>query len=242
MVASGCGFRVPQSGPADSATTTDAATDAAPDTSSILPDAPADAAPDATAACQVGVASATGTDRGRVGADNGGDNFGPLACTGNDRIVGVDVRVSDQNTIYNGRSIHGFQILCAPVTIMPGGTAQVGTVTPVEVMGTGGFMWSPSTLSQPTRCPDGSIVTGLVAHSGADDNRFLDVTMTCKSITISGTIGGAATTIHVNGSLTDTNHAYQKSCNANEILVTMPNRTGAGIDSLNLFCSAPTCL
>lgn len=239
-LATGCGFELPGGVGADATPGSDAPADVAADSADV--DAPpADAAVDAPNACLVGLASTTGTDRGRVGANGGGDNFPALACTGTDRIVGVAVRVSNQNTIYNGRSIHGFQILCATVTIQPAGPATVGTVTPVEVMGNGGFSWSPSTLSQPTMCPAGSIVSGLLAHSGDDENRLLDVTMTCTQITLAGATG-ASQTIHVDGSLTETDNPYQRNCNANEVLVRLPNRTGAGIDSLNLSCTTPLCM
>lgn len=205
-------------------------------------DAPAiDAPVDAEALCHVGVASTQGTDRGRVGGDGGSTNFPPLACgSASDRLVGIALRMSDQNTLYGQRSAHGLRIACAAVTVSASGTGTTGTITTYDIVGTGGFSWAPSTWTQVTQCKPGWIVSGMTAHTTDDDDLFLDVSITCAQIGPTGTVL-ATETLYVAGSLNENNGITSASCNANEIVVRMPNRSGAGIDSVNLFCTTPTC-
>ncbi len=195
---------------------------------------------DAAPSCQVGVASLTGTDRGRVGGTGGGVNFPPLECAPTERIVGVALRMSDQDTLYNGRSAHGFRIACASVTFDGTGTPQVGTVTMREIVGSGTFDWSPSTLTPITQCQPGWAVGGLRAHRGSGSNRFLDVSILCRQLGVNGTT--AMTEVrYVTGSLTDGVNPNTVNCATTEILVRVPSMTGSGIDSVNLSCSTPTC-
>src|SRR4051812_9034323 len=59
-------------------------------------------------ACDVVLPDPTGTTRGHAGGTGGGK--GPiLACDDviNERIVGVAVRMSNQNTLFGARSAHG---------------------------------------------------------------------------------------------------------------------------------------
>ena len=150
-------------------------------------DAEIDAVPETV--CRVGVTSATGTARGRVGGSGGGANFPPLACANaTDRIVGVALRMSDQDTLYGGRSAHGIQIACAPVTVGSAGTAVTGTVTTYEVSGSGTMGWSPSTWTPVTQCKPGWIVSGLGAHTSEDGDLFVDATITCSQVSATGTL------------------------------------------------------
>jgi hypothetical protein len=206
--------------------------------------APEDAAidsPDAEALCQVGVASTTGTDRGRVGGDGGSANFAPLACmNAGDRIVGIALKMSNQDTLYGARSAQGIRIACAPVAVRASGTATTGTITTYEIVGTGGFDWAPSTWTALTQCKPGWILSGLSAHTNDGDNLFLDVSITCAQVGPTGKLV-ATETIYVDGSLDEPDGADAAACDDGEIVVRMPNRSGAGLDSLNLWCTTPTC-
>jgi hypothetical protein len=195
------------------------------DAPDAAPDAPPDAAP--LPLCSVNVATTPGTDRGRVGGGGGGANFGPLRCpVATDRIVGFAARMSNNNTLYNARSAHGFAI---------------GTVTTVEIMGSGAEGWSPSTLSVVTQCPPGQVVDGLRAHAGANGNLFKDIDFRCARIDGTTAQTVANTVVHVAGSLTELNGADTQNCGAHEILYEMPNMTGSGFDSVNLFCAPTKC-
>lgn len=239
VVGTGCSFRIPGAAP-----TTDAAPDGPTgDGPTDDADAGPDDAPDAavTAACPVGVASQVGTLRGRVGNDNGGANHPPLACANPmDRMIGVALRMSDQDTVYGGRSAHAFLIACAAVTIQSDGTAAVGTETTYEVAGLGTFDWTPSTPTPFTRCQPGSVINGLRAYRGGGDNRFLAVSIRCTEISTTGTTG-TNQVLFVTGSLSETQNPDTVNCSAGEILVQLPNLTGAGFDAVDLHCTTPTC-
>ena len=202
-------------------------------------DAEIDAVPETV--CRVGVTSATGTARGRVGGSGGGANFPPLACANaTDRIVGVALRMSDQDTLYGGRSAYGIQIACAPVTVGSAGTAVTGTVTTYEVSGSGTMGWSPSTWTPVTQCKPGWIVSGLGAHTSEDGDLFVDATITCSQVSATGTLV-ASEMIYVAGSLEESEGADTVACDPGEILVRFTERTGSGLDSVDLYCTTPTC-
>jgi hypothetical protein len=193
--------------------------------------------------CPIGVTSTTGTDRGRVGGGGGGANFGPLACdAATDRIVGFAVRLSNQNTIFNAPSARGLTIACATVTVdRTTGVGTTGTVYTKEVMGSGQENWSPSTQSATATCPAGQVVNGLSAYTGTNQNLFNNVDFRC------GKLDGTAQTtsssvVHVAGSGSNTSNHDTVNCNANELLVRLPNMTGSGFDSANVFCAPATCL
>jgi hypothetical protein len=238
----GCSFSHGQL-PTDNGTRDDALVDVAlPD----APDGPADGRPDAAADaetfCHVGVASTTGTDRGRVGGDGGGDNFPALLCANAaDRIVGVALKMSNQNTTFGQRSAQGVRIGCAPVTVNNSGVGTTGTtVTTYEVLGNGNFGWSPSTWTAMTMCKPGWIIAGMSTHTTSGGDLFVDSAITCAQIGASGTVV-ATEVLSVAGSLTESQGFDSATCNTGEILVRMSNRTGAGLDSVNLWCTTPTC-
>ena len=204
------------------------------------PDGTADA-PDAESVCHVAVASTTGTDRGRVGGDGGSANFPPLACmNAGDQLVGIAFKMSDQTTLYGERSAQGIRIACAPVTVRGSGMGATGTISTYEILGTGTFDWTPSTWTALTQCKPGWILSAMSAHTGEGDNQFLDVSITCAQVGPTGKLV-ASETIDVAGSLDDDEGADAAACNEGEIVVRMPNRSGAGLDSLNLWCSTPAC-
>lgn len=244
VITSGCSFQLAGAPASDDAGpppdmasegTTDATVDGALDaTIDAMIDAPVDVT------CNVGVTSQTGTDRGRVGGSGGGVNFPALICPATQRVVGVAVRMSNQNTIYNGRSAHGLTIACATVTTRSISAPQVGPLTTFELLGNGNFMWTPSTQTAVTQCQPGWVVSGLRAARGADNNRFLNVTIRCSQVSSTG-MTGATETRYVTGSFTDTN-VDTVDCAAGEVLVRMPNFSGAGVDSVNLWCAPATCL
>jgi len=191
------------------------------------------------ATCDVYVAGA-GVDRGKVGGGGGGKT--PFGCDDGfgQRIIGIAMQMSNQNTVFGGRSAQGIAIECASVSVDRDGTSHLGGVTTKQISGLGTFGWSPSTLTPVTRCPPGSVLTGLLAHTGADGNRFLNVTMTCSDLDVTGRVG-ATHTLKVAGSLTDTAGPSQVKCAAGEIVSGLGAFTGAGLDAVSLFCAAPTC-
>jgi hypothetical protein len=211
---------------------------------SVGTDADADAivdSPDAEPLCKVDVSSTTGVDRGRVGGDGGSANFPPLVCaTAGDQMVGVALRMSDQDTIFGQRSAQGIRIGCAAVVVPLSGAGTTGTVTTTELLGTGGSGWAPSTWTPMTQCKPGWIISGMSAHTTDDGNLFLDASITCSQIGPTGK-PVATETIYVDGSLDENNGSDAVQCNEGEVVVRMPNRSGAGLDSVNLWCTTPTC-
>lgn len=203
-------------------------------------------APDAQVlpSCTVGVATTPGTNRGRVGGTGGGANFGPMVCSSpTSRIVGFAARMSDNNTLYGARSARAFLIACAEVTIDPNtGTGTTGTVTTVEVSGSGAEGWNPATLTPVTTCPAGMVVDGLRVHTGSGGNLFKDIDFRCTRVNGTTAATGTPQVVHVAGSLTDANGSETVNCGANEILHQLPNMTGSGFDSVELFCAPATCL
>ena len=203
-----------------------------------------DAPPDAPLlpSCKVGVATTPGTNRGRAGGSGGGDNFGPMRCSSaTARIVGFAARMSDNNTLYGARSARAFLIACAEVTIDPNtGTGTTGTVTTVEVSGSGAEGWNPATLTPVSQCPAGMVVDGLRVHTGSNGNLFKDIDFRCTKVT--GTTTGSPQVIHLAGSLTDANGSDTVNCGTNEILYELPNMTGSGFDSVELYCAPATCV
>jgi len=181
-----------------------------------------------------------GVDRGRVGGVGGGVNFPPIACDSGSLPIGVAMRMSDGQTANGYRSAHGIEIACAPVTIESNGDVSVGTTLTIGVQGTGLVGWTPSTLTPQTTCQPGWVLSGLVAHIGADGGRFADVSIRCSQISALA-IEQAVESLFVTGSLTEPVGETTASCQANEVIVAFPNRTGAGLDALNLVCAPLRC-
>lgn len=194
--------------------------------------------------CHVGVTTTPGTDRGRAGGNGGGANFGPLRCNAaNERIVGIGIRMSNQNTVFGVRSARGLSIACATVTIDPNtGAGTTGTTYTKEVMGNGNQGWEPSTSFAPTLCPAGMIVSGLRTHSGENENIFGNVDFRCSKLDGANAATVMTQLVHVNGSLDEDQNEDTVNCGTNEILYEMSNRTGTGFDSANLWCAPATCL
>jgi hypothetical protein len=198
-----------------------------------------DAAADAAPPCAIEVLLPE-TDEGQVGS-NGGSVGPTLACGSGDEMIGVAVRISNGNTTNGGRSAHGFTIACAAVTITESGPV-VGTETTFEVMGTGQFGWSPSTQTAITRCPAGWILSGIEASRGNSDDLFLDVTITCSELGLSGATTGATQAIYVAGTLTNSNNHDAIACGASQVARRLGTRTGAGFDALRVLCATPACM
>lgn len=198
--------------------------------------------PEAPRNCDVGLKDPTGVNRGRAGGSGGGK--GPVLACGdvqNERIVGVALRVSNQNTVFGARSTYAFQIACARMTLTSDGAAQLGNVTTVEVAGEGTYDWTPATLTAVTQCKPGWVVSGLRVHTGTNGNLFRDVSIICSQLALDGTIGTTTETIKVVGSLTDANGLDEVRCGTGEVLAQLGTWTGAGIDAVELSCSRPAC-
>jgi hypothetical protein len=208
-----------------------------PSTSSI--DAAADGTP-ANAVCQVGAASATGTDRGQVGLSTGGGTVRQLACDGDDRIVGIALDMSDGPV--NGqdtRSARGIRIGCAAVTIDAAG-GHTGPIATKDVQGFGGAGFTPSTMTALASCPPGAVVSGLLVHGSAHVNLFLDATILCSAFDTAGKFTNLSV-VPIAGSLTDPSNPSQAMCGGAEQAVSITANIGAGLDSLHMFCAPTTC-
>jgi len=210
-----------------------------PDAGAPPDDAPVSVDGSSEAGCRVYIPGAS-TDRGKAGGTGGSKN--PLQCDDvfNERIVGIALQMSNQATVFGGRSAQGIMIECAPVTVDPSGNAQVGTAATKQISGTGQFMWSPSTWTPITHCDPGSVLTGLLVHRGASNNRFLDVTMSCTQLQSGGKLG-ATTTKHITGSLIDATSPSTAKCAPGEVVSSFGAWTGAGLDAVSLFCAVPAC-
>lgn len=236
VASAGCSFQPPENTPADASGGADAtAADAR-----VLDAAPDPDAPDPVTSCSISATSTTGADRGRVGSNGGAVQRDPLACAAPLQIVGLAMRMSNQNTENGGRSAHALVIGCAAVTVDSNGVGTTGTITTQTLTANGGFDWTPSTLTPMTSCQPGWVVSGLTAHTGPNNNLFLDVALTCAKLGPTGAIV-ATETVPVAGSLTEPAGTDTETCGANEVLVRIPNRIGAGIDSVNLSCSTLAC-
>ena len=191
--------------------------------------------------CAVSVASTTGMNRGNVGGAGGGD-YTMLACDSPaERIVGVTLRMSNNNTSNGGRSAHGISIACATTAVDANG-ATVGAIAPHEVSGTGGTQgtWLPSTWTELAQCPAGALVSGLRVHQGPNSNLFTNASITCSAIAVTG-MTGAVTEHAIPDASTEAAGEDQGACDPGEVLVRVGARHGAGIDSLDLYCSPSRC-
>jgi hypothetical protein len=201
----------------------------------------ADRPSEASRGCEALLKDPTGIVAGRAGGAGGGK--GPVITCGdpvNERMIGVAVRMSNQATVFGAPSAHAVGIACARVTIGQTGTPDVGPVSMVEVSGLGTYDWAPSTWTPVTQCKPGSMLSGLVVHTGTGGNLFVDVSIVCSPLGADGT-AGTSETIKVMGSLTDANGPDEVKCAAGEVLAQVGAWTGAGIDALDLSCSRPTC-
>src|SRR5439155_26131906 len=158
-----------------------------------------------------------------------------------ERIVGVAIQMSNQNTLFGGRSAQGLRIACATVTIAPNGTASVGPVTTQEVSGSGLGGWSPSTWTAMTPCLPGYVVTGLIAHTGTTANLFVDVSIMCSQLGANGAPATTSQTIKIVGSQTNVNGPTQAQCDGGEVLSQLGPWTGYGLDGADLSCSLSAC-
>ena len=178
---------------------------------------------------------------GHVGGNGGGK--GPvLQCNDNfgERIVGVALQMSDQATVFGGRSAMGIRIACATVTIAPDGTPLVGAVETQEVSGTGTSGWSPATWTAIQQCPPGSVLTGMATHTGTNMNLFVDASILCSPLAANAA-PGAPQTIHITGSLTNTTNPVQAQCAPTDVVSALGIWDGAGLDAVDVDCSPSAC-
>jgi hypothetical protein len=178
-----------------------------------------------------------GASAGQVGADGGSE--GPyIDCGATELPIGVRVRLSDQSTENGGRSAHGFTLVCATVAVSP--TVSVTSQNDVEVTGNGIADWTPSTQSAAALCPPGWIIHGLVAHRGASDNLFSNVSFTCARIAADASVTADRMTVDVANSGQATANRDEASCTTG-VVVRADTRRGAGIDAVSPMCSALRC-
>ena len=242
---------IPPDAAADAAPDVTLRPDAAPDArDAAVPDATArDAAvPDATAPDATAPDGAAGCSGGvalpemaapQVGA-SGGAPARDLACAAGEVIIGVAARMSDGDTANGSRSAVGLSIACASVTFGSGGPV-VGSETPVEVMGSGAFGWTPATLSSYARCPPGWLVAGLRASRGPTGDQFLDLSVTCAELRPDGSLSGMTQMVYAEGSLR-AGPTYDTSlCPTGQVVRRFATRVGAGFDATTSYCAAPSC-
>jgi len=236
----------PDSGPADTGAPDTGTPDTGPaDTGAPDTGAPDTGTPDAGAmdsgvalACDVLVVPPQ-VNAGQVGA-NGGSPGPDLQCPLGVEVIGVAVRVSDQNTANGAPSAVSFTVACAPVQVGASG-ATVGPETLPEVGGNGQFGWTPATQSTITRCPPGWIVSGLTANTGPGGNLFLDATVHCSELLPSGATSGVTQSFPVMGSGVGGGSDVTVNCAAGQVVGRMTTRVGAGLDAVSLLCGTPTC-
>ncbi len=215
-----------------------------PPTDTRVIDAPVDATPDAAAilhACAFELTDSGLDNSGRAGG-TGGSPTASIECDApTDLIVGIALRMSNQNTVFGERSAAAIDIACAPVTINPDLSAEVGTIYTREAAGGGADGWTPATLTSTAQCPADSVVTGIDVHTTSAGDMFQNVTLTCSQLGLAGTLTGATSSVYVAGSLTDTNGDSAVPCNAGHVLRRIDPATGAGLDSVTLRCTPAQC-
>ncbi|MBA3395279.1 MAG: hypothetical protein H0T89_21705 [Deltaproteobacteria bacterium] len=191
--------------------------------------------------CKSAISNIAGVFRGHVGGTGGGKGP-PLACEdiSDERIVGVAVRMSNQTTLNGGRSAHGLEIACANVTIGADGTPVVGPIRMREVNGSGANSWSPSTSTAVTECKPGWVVSGVRAHTGTNQNRFIDVSIVCSQLGSDGA-PGTSEVRRVVGSLIDPVNPKESRCAAGQVVAQLGTWIGSGLDAVDLYCAAPSC-
>jgi hypothetical protein len=86
------------------------------------------------------------------------------------------------------------------------------------------------------------VVDGLRVHTGSNGNLFKDLDFRCTKVNGVDATTGTPTVVHVAGSLTDPAGSDTVNCGANEILYELPNMTGSGFDSVELYCAPATCV
>ena len=225
LVASACQFTTPIG-----ATQNDAQADDAPTGSD---------APNSNLTCRVG-AGLIGSDEGQVGLSTGGGTKTALACLTTDRIIGVALYMSQQPV--NGGdtdSAQGIRIACAPITIDHSG-GHTGAVYTMDVVGFGGSGFTPAALTGLAECADGEAVTGLQVYGSHYGNLFLSATIYCTGVDVTGQ-STTTTAVPIAGSGADTMNPSQVSCPKNDQIVTLVPDTGAGLDSVEVFCAPTKC-
>ena len=84
-------------------------------------------------------------------------------------------------------------------------------------------------------------MTGLAVHGSSHMIYILDATMTCSALDANGQVG-STTGVYIAGSLTsDGSNPSSAECLGGEQVVSVRTDTGAGLDSLDLFCAPTTC-
>ncbi len=181
-------------------------------------------------------------DKSGTTGDNGGSPSASIECDApTDMIVGIALQISNQNTVYGGRSALAIDISCAPVTVHPDQSATVGTIYTHEASGLGTYMWSPATLTSTAQCAADSVVTGIDAHTTGSNDMFEDVTITCSQLGPDGALTGSTAAIYIAGSQTDAQGDTPASCNTGDVLRRLDPDTGAGLDSVTLRCAPAQC-
>jgi hypothetical protein len=203
-------------------------------------DAPGSDAPDASnLTCRVG-AGLIGSDEGQVGLSTGGGRKTNMACLGSDRITGIALYMSQQPV--NGGdtdSAQGIRIACAPITIDHTG-GHTGAVYTMDDVGSGGAGFTPAALTALASCADGASVTGMQVYGSHYADLMLSATIYCTGIAATGK-STTTVAVPIAGSGTDTMNPSMISCPADDQIVTLVPNTGAGLDSVEVFCAPTQC-
>ena len=154
-------------------------------------------------------------------------------------MIGVALDVSNQPTGGPAeRSALGIELICAATTI--GSGAPTGTTTILSAQGNGGANWSPATLTPVTLCPSGSVIGGMLVHSGPTNSAFVNASIHCVELDAQAH-AIAAQDVDIAGSLDEMLNPNGAACSAGQVVSAVTPSTGAGLDSLELACAVPTC-
>jgi hypothetical protein len=177
---------------------------------------------------------------GKVGLSTGGGIFKSVRCSPGSLLVGMALDMSNQPV--NGgdtKSAHGFRIACADV-VDDGSGGHTGTPTTADIEGFGSAGFTPSTMTPIAPCPAGSVVTGMYVHGSHYMNLFLTARLVCMRFDQNGGVGSSFS-IDITGTGSDTMYPSGAECPTGQQVVKMIADTGAGLDSLQLYCAPTVC-
>jgi hypothetical protein len=220
-----CGFS--PGAATDAGRAIDAATDAKP----------IDAANDETCAVTF---TGSGSDAGQVGDSTGGGNLMMLTCAAGAAVAGVTIDMSNGNVDNTSdRSARGIAIECAQFVIDAQG-GHTGSLAPsVLADGNGGNNWAPSSLTTAT-CPQGAFVGGMMVYSGASNSLFENIALLCTLLDPTGKLA-SSTSVPVPDTDSVTQNSSSVSCPTGQGVVGMRADSGAGLDSVQLYCAPSSC-
>lgn len=171
-----------------------------------------------------------GVKSARAGGPGGGDSD-DKSCAPGDVVIGMNFDISD--TLGRASAV---EMLCATLT-RGGGTIVVTETDTLRVSGTGNSDYEPATASGVAKCPDGFALTAVTVTEPADSgSTFAEPSLACSPLLVDG---GSETSIPVAGAWTgDDTSVGTAACPDGTIVTGLAVVTGAGVDSIQVGCSA----